>query len=908
MWDLVDRDSDNVLVDSNSKITLNETANQIDINLKKGYTFGAKKSDEESEKDYKEGSIKDTFKKAKDGTGVPTGKARYPFMYIFHNLRGLINELEYYINVVHLYHSVGTDGVDSNLYNAYHQLTADQKKFAEDMGVGEKPDEKKQAIYLTATNNNCFALNVYGFDTGAGFQENSYDKLDPEKWSQNNSSHTTNDDSPGFYSGTNNFKGSTLFRIIQAPNSGDQKNPEPGKNGDVNGSYSFINKYIVGIVTKDNYTDYLPDNSPKKSDVKSEGEWLVIKPKTNQYYTARQLYQQLTSQSFSMPMMSVSYAGPNTTNYIPYSDGISGINRVQLNGVNGFNKNAKINDVNVDANIAIINNTAGKSIVQIDDAALTSVICLSVIVLIVGIIVSILYRIPGFILWVSQLTPLALIFLILGIAGHPLTLGTIIAGLLSFIAGTVASIFILNKIKRNHLSHKTMDQAVNNAYLKSIFTTIDVFAVVLLLGIAPIFFPGTSIMMFGLSLIIGSILGFIFTYFMSWLMNWIIFNNGVGMYKNNWLSPIKTSINDPINPQYKTVYDNQMPKFQQLGFTNEGYVSKLKEPFKLTFSKWSNIITWIVIAVITVIGLSIMFTIGIPRSTGFYGGTRLMILIPVGYTESINTYIDPFLNALKANDITGWYGGICDGASHYYVIETTGTYTYESIAQAISAASLSGYNFAVQSIDPAITNELALIAFYVVLIFIGFMFVYGLIRYNWMTIIPNLLVGVFTLATTLAITTIVRVRVDINAVYGVFMSVAITYITMYALLGSMFPRWVKKLHPVYNDLTFLMNYGITVFNDNKILIYIICASAILPSILFMPISMLPMIFVFALGIVIGAILINHCWPLLLRVFVGIHNNWQNRIKQIQLGINKVNLDKVDEELINGININTKEIE
>ena len=900
MWDLTDRE--NGLVDDNSKINLNSTANEIDIRLKDGYTFGAKKTEGEKETDYQEGSIKDVFKKAKENKTnaneeTTTETSKYPFMYIIHNLRGLINELEYYINVVNLYnkHSFEEGG---NLYNAYWQLTADQKKFAEDILKYEK-------TYLTA-DGNFYTLNAYSFEsTEYGFQADSYNKLVPSAWDNNtnNLQSSISNASPGFYNGQSNFKGSRILSIIQTPASGEEQTPEPGKNTDINASYSFINKYIVGIVTKDNYTDYLPDKSPEKTDVDSKGEWMVIKPKNTSYYTARQLKDQMTSQSFSMPMMSVSFPGPNDEGYVPYTDGFGNINRIQLNGVNDF-ANCP---VNVDANIAIVKNSLGKSIVQISQPAATSLICLAVIVLIVGIIVSILYRIPGFILWVCQLTPIALLFLIMGLCGYALSLGIVLAAMISFVAGSIASILLLNRIKRNHLSHKTMDQAINKAYFKAFFTTLDIFAVVLFLGIAPIFFTGTSIMIFGLALIIGALLGFIFTYFMSWLINYVIFNNGTGMYKNQWLSGVKTNINQLINPQFKTTYDNQMNKFQPLGFDNEGYVSKIKGTYKLTFNKWSNIITWSIVAIITLVGLVLLFTIGSPQSTSFYGGTRLMILVPLG-TSNVDSYINPILDSLKSAGITGWYGATCAGAGHYYFIETTGIYSYSQVASAINAAAFSNVNFGVQSIDPSISNDLALTGLYIMLIFMAFMLVYGLVRFNWMNIVPNLVVGAFTIASTIGLATIVRLPIDTNSMYGLFMCAAITYMFMYGLLGSMFPRWVRKLNPIYNDLTFLMNYGITVFNDNKILIYGICGAVVVPSIIFMPITTLPMVVMFAIGVIFGAALINNCWPLLLRVFVAIQNNHQNRIKRIQVGIDKLNMDKVDEELINGININTKEIE
>ena len=911
MWDLTDLE--NGLVDDNNKFSLNSTSNEIQIRLKDGYTFGAKKTDEEKETDYQEGSIKDVFKKAKDNKSNETEKAKYPFMYIIHNLRGLINDLEYYINVVNLYDNHSTED-GGNAYNAYWQLTADQRKFGEDM-------LKNKDTYLVSQSNNFYSLGQYTFQTEeCGFQPDSYNKLVPEKWNNNsNKLSTSNEDSKGFYIGDNNFNGSTIFRILQPANSTTHE-PEPGKNTDINSNYSFLNKYVVGVVTKDNYTEYLPDKNPEKTDVDSEGEWLVIKPKNTSYYTARQLKDQMTTQRFSMPMMSVSHPGPDSQSYVPYTDGFSGINRIELNGVTGFTGC----EVNVDANVAIVKNSLGKSVVQISEPAVTSIICLAVIVLIIGIIVSILYRVPGFILWVCQLTPIALIFLIMGLCGYPLSLGIVIAAMISFIASSVASILLLNKMKRNHLSHKTMDQAVNNAYLKSFFTTLDSFAVVLLLGIAPIFFPGTSIMVFGLALIIGALLGYVFTFFMSWLINYLIFNNNTGMYKNEWLSGVKTNLNQLINIQYKTIYEDKMARFQPLGFDNEGYVSKIKEPFKLTFNKWSNIITWAVIALITIVGLSLLFTIGIPQSTSFYGGTRLMLLETTYQFNGGTFSTDPnkVVDILKNQGLTGWYGGISDGLSHYFIIETTNSYGYDAIYNALLnardqmsatdaakfTAMLAEIRVGVQSIDPSISNDLSLNALYVMLIFMAFMLVYGLIRFNWMNIVPNLLVGAFTIATTMALATIIRLPIDTNVMYGLFMCSAVAYMTMYGLLGSMFPKWVRKLCPIYNDLTFLMNYGITVFNDNKILIYVICGAVFVPAIFFMPIATLPMMAIFVFGVIFGGILINHCWPLLMRVFVGIQNNHQNRIKRIQVGIDKVNLDKVDEELINGININTREIE
>ena len=75
------------------------------------------KSQEETK--YTEGSVKQTFKDAADKKSNETTKEDCPFIYIVHNLRGLINECEYYINVYNLYQKKGGIVKDSPLYNAY---------------------------------------------------------------------------------------------------------------------------------------------------------------------------------------------------------------------------------------------------------------------------------------------------------------------------------------------------------------------------------------------------------------------------------------------------------------------------------------------------------------------------------------------------------------------------------------------------------------------------------------------------------------------------------------------------------------------------------------------------------------------------------------------------------------------
>jgi hypothetical protein len=69
--------------------------------------------------------------------------------------------------------------------------------------------------------------------------------------------------------------------------------------------YDFLSKYIMGVVTRDNYTDFLPDKNPEKTQIDSDGNWLVLKNLSNKYFTTNHIYKQMTSEKTSLPIMNV---------------------------------------------------------------------------------------------------------------------------------------------------------------------------------------------------------------------------------------------------------------------------------------------------------------------------------------------------------------------------------------------------------------------------------------------------------------------------------------------------------------------------------------------------------------------------------------------------------------------------
>jgi len=97
-------------------------------------------------------------------------------------------------------------------------------------------------------------IDNYGFTKNYGFQKNIRDPLEQKELLPQADSVTT-------------FDSSNFFYALQ--DTGSDNKIEIGKSSNL--KYDFLNKYILGIVNKDNFTDFLPDKDPTKSSIDSDG-------------------------------------------------------------------------------------------------------------------------------------------------------------------------------------------------------------------------------------------------------------------------------------------------------------------------------------------------------------------------------------------------------------------------------------------------------------------------------------------------------------------------------------------------------------------------------------------------------------------------------------------------------------
>lgn len=881
MWTL--NGYDDSLVDSDAKITADYQNNKINLHLRDTYSFGDKKTD--NDKEYVDGSIKEIFYKAKnDKTTDNLAKdpvEKYPFMWIIRDLRTMINHMEYVLYIYGIYNDKfnNYEDLDKELARtAYFQLSKSEAQFASD--VLDKQENFDYYVHDGIFNE----ITSFANDKSLGFQDEPYKGLLEKTNVLNTTANVVNPSNANrgpYNRNGNDFLMSRIFSLIQDNNGKTPYSPTPGKNTTI--KYDFLKPYILGVVTRDNYTDYLPDKTPNNSENNSKGQWLTIKNDAS-YFTTSEIYRQLTSEKFAYPIKDIIYQ----------TDEDAGKNSITNFNSMGLSKNNNIN-------ISIVNNAVSGSAI-LKNSVITSFVAVGLIALIIGLIVSILYRIPGLVVYLSQLLPIGVTLLLLFTFGFSLSITTILTVIIGLITSSFAGINLLNKIKKEYLCHKTLDQAIFSTYSKSFFTCLDPYAISFIVGACLLFFPSGQLFSFGISLIVLSGISFISLYLLSWLTNALIFINEFGMYKYRWFSRLRNDQNNFIHENYVNKLTNQVNKMIENGFDKEGYTSykKLSNPFSL--NKKFNWISLIIIGLVLVSGLVLFLTSSPTYAFDFYGGTRIMVFVN---NADIVTWAKIY-SLLPNKD--SWHNILTpsNGTSNvFFYLETSLSFKRDEIVAALMSLNTQVF---VQSIDPTVTLQLTYHCIYALMAFIGFMAIYSLIRYKWHTVIAIVISNIIIQLMCVSLLFIVHISFNVFISYAFIFIALISNLFIFGLMNAVYTRWFNKNPTVYTDLITLMRYGINNYTENSHILRSLIILANVIAIIFMPINLISVFVIVLISLVAIYLVNNSVLVLLLYSFINIHNIYQLRIKRVQGIVNKRNFDKIDEELIQGINFNAKAIE
>ena len=338
------------------------------------------------------------------------------------------------------------------------------------------------------------------------------------------------------------------------------------------------------------------------------------------------------------------------------------------------------------------------------------------------------------------------------------------------------------------------------------------------------------------------------------------------------------------------------------GLNNNSYISQITIHNDLSFQKkW--FIPYILIAIaLIVLGFVLAFVFNKINLSGFSAGTQLMIKNVDDITQQ------KIMTALNTLNVT-WFNFKAN--PDYFTISTSavfslGTTEYNDLVNALISNNITTYF--IQNFDSKITVNFTLNSLWILLSFVALMSIYTLIRYNWYSIIPTFGSFVLTCLLTFGLIAICHIPVDIYSSHAFIMIGVINYILMYAVLSAIAPKYIKINPTLYNDLKSLYIYSLTLFNECFIEIVSLHLVIIVVMLLFLPTAAIFFIVNILIGILVMSLNTNIVLPKFMYWFNNWHNMYRIRVRRIQLATDKNNLDKIDEELIDTININTRKRE
>lgn len=589
---------------------------------------------------------------------------------------------------------------------------------------------------------------------------------------------------------------------------------------------TVVDKYLLGTITKDNYKQWLPTTA---STINFEKQNLFSIQKSGATTSTQSdlIYQ------FKNTVLPVEFLQQ------PANASITNDNEFKLNGY-GWMSNPFIKE--------------GITKLSSYNAIL---LALGVVLLLIGIIVSVLYRIPGLMAAFAIIASCAFSASLLVLFNINFSIATVIGLFVGIILATTCISFSMERVRRLLQQKNSVFDSIQTAIKKSMLTTLDINATTIIMALSLFFFAKGELADLGLVLVLIPLLVlasiFVFFYFPLYVYSGARFS---------W----KQNLN--ITPW------------------NSYYRIKIWFNVKKWWFIWSGLILLVIIAII------LLFTVGVNDSS-FGNGT-------VVYIYNIQDVNDSLINNLKKVFDSDWYGySYSDGV---FEISSNNIYSYQEVQKLITNA-LTGktYSLDVSTVSPTIGSKVFLSGIYGMLAGFGFVSLYYVIRANILTFIPMFFVNLFTCLITVSFSYVFQFPVSVFFIYTMVVAGIISNMTACLFVSVTKTRFNKKKIFSNEEIKiFITNNIKSLINTLFIVTILSFTSFVIASILVSPTTImifLNLAFVSVISMYISYFLIAHLYYF---VIVVRQKYVDNIIYNID---NKINnkFSEVDEQLIYSIN-------
>ena len=737
----------------------------------------------------------------------------------------------------------------------------------------------------------------------------------------------------------NAFYGGDLFRFI---------NGSDGTNyGSV--SYDWMNKYVQTVITVDNYGTYFPEEVDKISgtnDVENSNISFFFWNFDNNIAAAEQLVNEVVNLAWEVPVSKIRLDDSNDA-WVDFLT-ISGFDndKNRMNG-NGFNYSYQRPEFS-------------QSIFGNFDLIAVIGLGFLVFLLVLLIILMMLYRTTGLFAWLTLMFSLSITLLIVISVGAVVSLGLIFGTFILAIVGTILIINVCEKMRKFSANNVDKIVAINKSFMKTHLTAIDFLVLTLLFGVCFIFFSSAIVVPIGVMLIIGSIFNYAFGFLFNWLMNYCFFyNEKISQKSFLFLKPAEDKT-QPFVLNQDVIMNTSLPGTKQLQETQNINVIEKQKPeitkpetksftgsvkylaskfwintkyysskfslwfkthlkpqtlesperiptssrFNTTFSgsklkklnifnSWWYVLLGVIFCLL-IAGLVVFGVLGI-TNTILFENARYCVVI-----------YDP--NQLLVTDFSSavdyhWY----DGFWYVYFENNEVANLFSTSAMGmLSSAYGSTIPFSNVTTIVGNTNVDTLISGIATLsIASALVLAYSLIRLNWTCFVPMLISLILGSFLTIGVGSIFMIYFNQNIIFALAIVFIINAIITINMLSNLNAMWSRK--EIYSNVEY--RYMINKELKNSFKFYILIFSLLLFfSVMFgliMPIGLTSLLFIMIIGFIVSLIITFYVVPWM--YYWMVTARMKNTKKTLELGGKKAkkDLDKVDEQLVDGINTSHK---
>lgn len=812
-------------------------------------------------------NIKQTFKDSqpsKDSNDDAT--TEQPYMYIINDQQGLINRLEYLLKVGYL-------KISSDFYlKLYNHLSSSEQQFITDWNSAFGLNDKTEIEDLNGVINgsSAFLPSSSSFGSGKTLENGS---IFTDLWSNNENKYV-------------NF--------IEEIDGATQKDKYSTHKGTI--KYSFMSKWIIGIVTNSSdgesgYLKYFPDKNPTKTSKDSNDEWISINAPGTTRFDTELIKKQFASYNFAYPIKNI------TSNDKYNSHGwIASLTGRDESGTAFNDEKTAI----VAISTSLFKNVLGNS------PLLSSIIVYVVVSILVGIIVSILYKIPGLISFglMSLASSLTSLFAFMG--GYQFSVALMV-GLLSIVVlGTFTLINYFERLKKQIAMTYDMMVSVKRAFLSSIMSCIDLHVIVLLVGVVLVYFGPATLLAAGVALVIGSLLSFVINFLLLAGLMWLMFGNQSNAKCFNLFVYRKKKLLDDFSKQSESTPNlNKMTFFGNKPLPNVKVGKKefatANNLLRTNIFGWKGIVYSVCFLAIAIIGLSLLFTVGVHNSYSFYGGTRVVIFI--GDVSGFN--YDYFISQLKSLGVASWYNVSLDG--NYVYLYTSSTLTHAEIVNAITSIIIdpdtSSTIDASNIMFGSITND-AIMNFVhtdikLLLIASGFISIYAFVRLGWTSIIGVFFGIVAGPLLTISLLSICQIYFDTYIVYAAILIYIVNALLVFNIAANVNNMWLKQNVFDYKSIKKAINTQLENHFTYYFIVLGIGIGMIIASIILGSTTLIPFAYITLIGFLVSLVVAKVIAPMFCAFFLAIKHKYLKNLTARSL--TQKNYDTIDEELIDGVN-------